>query len=141
MEKTFLALFVFFVTPVLSAQTLPYGYTATGDFFVKESLADACGPAGETIQIAGDFNKWEYQNMVLIDKDHNLSTTDDGYYILRTGKRYKSGSKVVFVIKINGETWFPECTLEQINASDYVSNKDGNGHNLKMSPTSDISFD
>ncbi len=121
-----------------------YGITASGDIYIKESLVDACGVAGETIQVGGDFNKWQYQNMVLIDKDHNLSTTDDGYYLLRTGERFKMSRKVTFVIRINEETWFPQCgldkSLDQLNSYDCVSN--GNdGHNLNIKPNDIMTFD
>lgn len=127
------------ISTSLYAQAPRYGITVDGDVFIEETLADECGATGNTIEVQGSFNKWIMQNMVLIDKDHNLSTTNDGYYVLRTGNRYKANAKIVISIKI-GESWFPECAKDKINASDLQDNGN-NGTNLNMKPTSDIRFD
>lgn len=121
------------------AQTPRYGITVDGDIFVEEALADECGANSNIIEVQGSFNDWQMQNMVLVDKDHDLNTTTDGYYVLRTGNKYKPSAKIEISIRI-GEQWFPECVKDKVNSGDLKSNGN-NGTNLYLKPTSDISFD
>ncbi len=138
MKKIFLII-ILSVSFSISAQTLPeYGYTLNGDFFIKESLVDKCGQAGDNVELQGLFNnKWlTGLNMRLIDKDRNPATQDDGYYVYQSGNHYKANSKVLFVIKINESTWFPDCDP---TVPERISNNQ-EGWNLKMGPTDQISF-
>ncbi len=100
-----------------------FGITVDGYVFIKESLADKYEDLGDTIEVNGNFNEegWDEDNwlsMILIDKDHNLATKDDGYYVYKITdatilkqieKKFQKGKRMLWCIRLSDNVYFPTC--------------------------------